>query len=388
MLKNLANSLHEILIRFWRFSLVTGMSSKIVKKLKNPFLIFLFKKLLVLIGVFIFSMTLIFFVPRLIPGDPVDMIIAKVLAQAGGSSMGGGSSGGSTGSSQGSMASILRQAYTLKFGLDKPIEVQFALFWQRIFTFDFGPSYAYYPAKVSDIILAALPWTLALVVPIPIIGFLLGNRLGSTVSLKSNKFYSALYYAALYLSTFPYYWFAIVLIYVFASVLHWFPISGAYSLTWLAPAWNIDFIIDAAYHYALPFISLASQGIGGWAIGMRAVMASQQKSTYVEYSKQLGLSSKKIRKYMERNAILPNFTWLPMALAGLIGQTLLVEVVFNYPGLGQRMYYSAFSLDYPMLEASFLIVTLIVLVGNFICDMIYGILNPALGASYISEGAK
>ena len=193
---------------------------------------------------------------------------------------------------------------------------------------------------------------------------------------------------SLYFSTLPYYWFAMVLVFILGVELDWFPVCGAYSEKWLRPAWNNwDFILDVANHYALPFLSLASQGVGGWAVGMRAAMASQLKSTYVQYSKHLGFSFGRIRKYMERNAILPNFTWLPMSFAGLIGQTLLVEVVFGYPGLGQMMYAAAFSLDYPLLEATFLITMLVVLIGNFVCDIIYGILNPVVGSSFIAEGA-
>jgi peptide/nickel transport system permease protein len=363
------------------------MSRSIVRRLKSPFLMFIYKKLLVLVGVFIFSATLLFVLPRLMPSNPVEMMISKILGGSGGGSIGTGGSG-TGGTGQSSMAAILRQVYIQKFGLDKPVEVQFILFWKRVFTLDFGLSYSFYPSKISDILISALPWTLALVIPVPIIGFLVGNRLGSLVALKRTKIGSILYYMVLYLSTFPYYWFAMVLIFIFSSELGWFPPCRAYSEMWLKPAWNNNvFIIDVLHHYALPFFSLVSQGIGGWAVGMRASMSSQLKSTYVEYSKQLGFSFNRIRKYMERNAILPNFTWLPMSFAGLISQTLLVEVVFAYPGLGSLMYNAVFSLDYPLLEATFLVTMLVVLIGNFVCDILYGILNPAIGSAYVSEGA-
>jgi peptide/nickel transport system permease protein len=322
------------------------------------------------------------------PSNPVEMMISKVLGGSGGGSIGTGGSGTGGAGGQANMAEILRQVYTQKFGLNQPIETQFLLFWRRVFTFDFGLSYSYYPSKVSDILMSALPWTLALVIPVPIIGFFIGNRLGSVVALKKTKASSAAYYIFLYLSTMPYYWFAMVLVFVFSSTLGWFPPCRAYSERWMKPVWNVEFIIDVLRHYALPFLSLVSQGIGGWAMGMRASMSSELKSTYVEYSKQLGFSFNRIRKYMQRNAILPNFTWLPMSFAGLISQTLLVEVVFAYPGLGSLMYSAVFSLDYPLLEATFLVTMLIVLIGNFVCDIFYGMLNPVVGSAFVSEGAK
>jgi peptide/nickel transport system permease protein len=190
----------------------------------------------------------------------------------------------------------------------------------------------------------------------------------------------------MYLSIMPYYWFGMILIYVFGVALHWFPLSGAYSRIWLKPQWdNLNFILDVLHHYALPFLSLIAQGIGGWALGMRASVASQVRSAYTLYMRNLGFSFKKLRERVERNAILPNFTWLPMSFSGLVGQTLLVETVFGYPGIGSLMYDAAFSLDYPMLEATFLITMLIVLVGNLICDIIYGLLDPRIGSRYVSE---
>ena len=356
----------------------------------KPFLRFLCKKLLVFIGILIVSGTILFIVPRLMPSNPVEMMITKVLGgSASGGSMGTGGSGSGGGVTQGSMVEVLRRVYTEKFGLGQSLEVQFILFWKRVLTFDFGISYSYYPARVNDIIARALPWTLALVIPVPIIGFFMGNRLGSMAALKKGKIATLAYYATVYLSIMPYYWFGMTLIYVFGVMLRWFPLSGAYSRIWMKPQWNnLNFILDVLHHYALPFLSLVAQGIGGWALGMRASVASQVRSTYPLYMRSIGFSFKKIRERVERNAILPNFTWLPMSFSGLVGQTLLVETVFGYPGIGSLMYDAAFSLDYPMLEATFLITMLIVLVGNLICDIIYGLLDPRIGSRYVSEESQ
>jgi len=364
------------------------LNIRFTNALKEPFARFLLRKLLVLLVTFFVAGTLLFIIPRLMPSSPVEIMISKVLGGGTATSLGTGTSGGEASSGTGtkSMADILREVYTKKFGLDQPTEIQFLLFWRRVFTFDFGLSYAFYPADVNKLVINALTWTLMLVTPIPIIGFLLGNKIGSMAALKGDRISKALYYIALYSSIMPYYWVAMIMIFIFGVKLHWFPLSGAYSERWLRPAWtNPEFILDVLHHYALPFLTLFSFSIGGWAVGMRGAISAQLRSTYVYYARQLGFSSEKIRKYVVRNAILPNFTWLPMSFAGLIGQTLLVEVVFGYPGLGSLMWTAVFSLDYPLLEATFLITILLVLFGNFICDILYGILDPTIGASYVAE---
>jgi len=349
----------------------------LIKRLKGPFAIFLYKKLLVLLITFFFSATLLFVVPRLLPSSPVDMMLARL-------GLGGGFSSGGAAST--APVEILKKIYTEKFGLDKSVEIQFLDFWIRIFTMDFGVSFFRFPTRVVDLIISALPWTLILVIPVPLAGFLVGNWIGSRVAFNNkSRLNNLLYYAALYASLLPYYWFALILVYAFAVNLKWFPVYGAYSNRWLNPVLSFEWFLDAAYHWILPFLSLIGVGIGGWAIGMRASIESQLRSTYVEYSKKIGFSPGKLRKYMQRNAILPNFTWLPMTFAYLLSQTLLVEVVFGYPGLGTLMYNAAYSSDYPLLEATFVVLMLIVLGGNCICDIIYGILDPTIGSRYISS---
>jgi peptide/nickel transport system permease protein len=170
---------------------------------------------------------------------------------------------------------------------------------------------------------------------------------------------------------------------IFGVELHWFPLFGAYSNNWLYPVPTLEWFLDALWHYILPFVSLVGLGIGSTGVGMRAMTLYEMESDYIQYSKQLGFKKSKLRKYSVRNAILPNFTWLPVVLSGLVGQTLLVELIFGYPGLGSLAYKAVFNLDYPLIEATFIAAVGIVLVGNFICDILYGILDPRIGSSYV-----
>lgn len=350
----------------------------------NPFVTFAGKKLLfVIIGIFL-AMTLVFILPRLMPSTPVDIMIGRVAGRAGGGSIGtiGGQGGGGGG---GSALQVLREVYSKKFGIGKPIHLQYLDFWKRFLTMDFGLSYWRYPVPVSSLVASALPWTMALIMPVLPIGFVLGNWIGSRAAFYRGKLDRFLYYFSMYLFRAPYYWFALIFIVVFGVILGWFPLQGAYSAGWKSPVLNINWFLDAMKHYILPFASLLGIGIGNWAVGMRAMSIYEMESDYINYSKQLGFSRGKLRQYIEKNSILPNFTWLPIILKTLISQTLIVEIVFGYPGLGTLLYNGVFSMDYPLIEAGFVITVLIVLIGNFVTDLIYGRIDPRVGKGYVGE---
>lgn len=194
-----------------------------------------------------------------------------------------------------------------------------------------------------------------------------------------------LYYVANYLMQAPYFWFAMIFMFILAYGLGWFPLHGAYSREWIHPVLSLDWFMDALWHYALPFLSLVGVGIGGWAVGMRAMVLYEMESDYLQYSKQLGFSREKLRGYATHNAILPNFTWIPMELSALVSTTLLVEIVFGYPGIGTLMYNAVYARDYPIIEACFITIVLIVLVGNFLVDLLYGKIDPRIATGYVGE---
>ena len=313
---------------------------RIIKKLRSPFASFLGKKIVFLFVALFISMSLLFIFPRLMPSDPAKIMIARLTAGESTAISPGGIPGGPAGSS----LDVLRQIYEKKFGINEPLHIQYVAFWGRFFTMDFGLSYWRYPQPVSALVGYALLWTLALILPIIPIGFVIGNWIGSRAAYKRGRLDRVLYYMSLYMFQAPYYWFALIFIFIFGITLRWFPAFGAYSTgVWIRPVLSIEWFLDAVHHYTLPFLSLVGLGIGGWAIGMRAMTIYEMESDYIHYSKQLGFSKGKLRSYAEHNAILPNFTWIPMAISGLISQTLLVEVVFKYPGLGNLMYNAVFA---------------------------------------------
>lgn len=346
------------------------------------FIKFVARKAAFSVLVLIFCLNLVYFIPRLMGVSPVDIFLLRVL---GGGGVGLGMVGGSA-APTGKIEEI-KARFTELFGLDKPPLYQYLLFWRRIFTLDFGISYTRYPQTVSNVILGALPWTLMLIIPVLVIGFAIGTYLGLWAALRPTKITNIIFYSFTILLQTPYYWIAMIMLYVFAVTFQIFPIRGAYSERWLTPTLSFDFVVDVLWHYTLPFLTLLIPTIGGYAAGMKAAVASETRSSYVEWCAFLGFSRNRISRYVLRSAILPQLSWFPLTLVGLLSQTLLVEVVFGYQGLGFYLYLATFTLDYPLMEALFLMIMLIVTIGVLVIEIIYGILNPRIGAAYVSEVA-
>ena len=359
------------------------MSSKLRHIVKGGFLGFLAKKGSFYLLAFFIVANMLFIFPRLLPSDPVELAMSRAMNVQGTSP----AAGSETSGAQTTAAEYLRQMFREKFGVDAPIHVQYMVFWRRFLTFDFGESYSFYPELCASKVSYALPWTLVLVIPVIPVGFYLGNWIGSRAGFHRDRLSYILFAISNYITRAPYFWFGLILVTVFGYQLRIFPIYGAYSGTWLRPVLSFKFLLDALHHYMLPFLSLVGAGVGSWATGMRAMTIYEAQSDYIQYSEQLGFKKSSLRAFARDNAILPNFTNLPMVLVGLIGQTLLVEIVFGYPGLGTLLFDSVIQMDYPLIEATVLVLVVVSLVGNFIIDICYGLLDPRIGSAYAEEGA-
>lgn len=351
---------------------------------KKGLLIFFLRKIGFYILTFFVSVSLVWLIPRLMPGDPIGYLVGRISTgsgAAGGAS--GGTSGGTTGESQ--FYQLLYIYWVKKFGLDQPLHVQYIVFLKNVFSFSFGPSITYYPTEALILVLSVLPWSLMLLVPSIIIGWLLGNYIGAQAAYKKGIFDKVIYPFALFVSNTPYYWFALVLIGIFAGSLRIFPTQGTYSVN-LSPSLTPTFIIDFLYHYTLPFISLLIPQIGRVALGMRSLTLYELGSEYMEYSESLGFTEKKLVKYASMNAILPQYTGLPMMLGSAFAGQVVSEVVFSYKGIGMLLYSSIFGQDYNVIQCAFIFIVLVVLVGNFIMDIIYAYVDPRIRLAYREEG--
>jgi peptide/nickel transport system permease protein len=185
---------------------------------------------------------------------------------------------------------------------------------------------------------------------------------------------------SIFLSNFPQFGMAVILMVIFGVGLKWFPTSGGYGFD-LIPNLSWKFVWSVIVHYQLPFWSIVLIAIGGQAIGMRSMSIYELNADYVKYSRFLGIKDWKIIGYIFRNAMLPQITGLALSIGTMVGGALIAEIVFSYPGLGTTLLRAVMGGDYPLISASALIVTVMVLISNFILEIIYGIIDPRIKAA-------
>ena len=336
----------------------------------NPFVRFILRRLaFVLLTFFIFSL-IIFALPRAIPGNPLASLLYQIIQQA---------------QSNPDLVKAVHKKLLEEFGMDKPIYVQLFDFLVRTLRGDLGTSIAFYPRKVADLVFSYLPWSLGLLMPAIITAWVLGNLLGALAAYKRKTVTdNVLLTVFITLSQTPYYWLAMILLYVFAVIFKIFPLSGAYS-PGLRPSLTLVFIIDMLNHYILPFLSIVIGAIGGWAIGMRTMVIYELKSDYVSYVDSLGLSDRKILQYVFRNSVLPQITGLAINLGLMLGGSLITELVFSYPGIGYLIFRALLTLDYPLIQGTFMLLVSTLLLANFIVDIIYAFIDPRIRSGYVGE---
>lgn len=337
----------------------------------KPFQRYLLNKLFWYLLAFVAATALNFFLPRLIPGNPVDAIVAQM-------AQGGGVSGEALGR--------VYDTYITEFGLDKSPLEQFAAYLGNLLQGDLGTSLGNYPASVNSLIRAALPWTLALQLPTILLGWILGNILGALAAYRGGWVDRGAFMGSLVFSSIPYYGLAILLLYVFAVALPWFPTGGAYGFA-SSPSWTWGFLADAFHHYFLPFLSLLLVVIGGQAIGMRSMAIYELGADYVAYERSLGLREGRIVRGIFRNAVLPQITGLALSIGALAGGALITEIVFSYPGLGTVLFDAIRQNDYPVIQGVTMMITVAVLAANFLVDLTYGLIDPRIRTAQGGAGA-
>jgi peptide/nickel transport system permease protein len=222
-----------------------------------------------------------------------------------------------------------------------------------------------------------LPYTLSLAIPVLIISFFAGNRIGARAAYLKGKWNETGYFSLVFCNQLPAFWFAMVLLFLYTAILRAIPPLGANS-PGVLPSPSLSFIWDAFIHWCLPFLSLVVIYLGGWSTGMRSMVTHEMDADYVRYGKQLGFREKKLMSYTERNAILPQFTGLNLVFSGIIGNTMIIEIVFGWPGIGLLLFNAIGNLDYPIVFGCFFIIILIIVVGNFLIDILYGFLDPRI----------
>ncbi len=306
------------------------------------------------------AVTLNFLIPRLEPGDPAEAIVSRLAGK--------------------SQAVDPRQVEAIRKLLGAPDGSLLSQYWDYLGELvhgSYGVSYTYYPYTVTQVIGEALPWTLVLVGVTQILSFVVGTLLGAWAAYRRNsRVDSVVTLGSTFVGTLPFFWIALLLIYVFAITLRWFPEGGGYG-GGSNPGWSWVFFSDAFQHSVLPAVSLLVTGPIGWIIGMRNNMVQELGEDYARLARAKGLPQRRIAlTYGARIAILPNVTGFAIALGSILGGTVLVETIFNYPGLGRLLLEAVSNKDYPVMQALFLFTTVGVLIANFLADVVYGLLDP------------
>jgi peptide/nickel transport system permease protein len=329
------------------------------------------------------AVALNFLLPRLGTSNPIDIIMAK-----------------SGGGLDDKAVKEKEESYLKEFGLvevdaqknikrdaeGKPVKTpvwkQFRNYIMMCFQGDLGTSFLNYPKKVSDIIMQALPWTIALQLPTIIFGWIFGNILGALAAYRRGIFDKVFFPLSLLANAMPFFAFGMLLMFIFAIVWPLFPAVGGYAGN-LVPSFNWTFISSAAYHYVLPFFSIFLISAGGAAIGMRSMSIYELGTDYVKYAKWLGVRENKILMYIFRNAMLPQLTGLAISIGGMVGGALITEMIFSYPGLGMALLSAIQGNDYPLIQGVTLLITVSVLIANFAVDILIGFLDPRVKAGML-----
>jgi peptide/nickel transport system permease protein len=304
------------------------------------------------------AMTVNFFLPRLMPGDPAIAMMARFHGRLSGQAL---------------------QAMEVAFGVNTKASLlaQYVDYLGNSLTGHFGRSLTFFPESVSTVVFGALPWTLCLVGVTTVIAFLLGTLIGMMGAWgRGGWFDSILPPVFIVLSAFPYFWIAMVAILVFSVTLDWLPLGFGYTSGTIA-AFNWHFLGDVLKHAILPGITIIVTSIGGWILTMRNNMIMTMAEDYVRMARAKGLSPARIMfDYAGRNAILPNLSGFGMSLGFVVSGAILVEYVFSYPGVGYMMLQAVLNEDYPLMQTLFLFITVAVLVAVLVVDGVTVLLDP------------
>ncbi|MFB5265748.1 ABC transporter permease [Paenibacillus enshidis] len=329
---------------------------------------YIFRKALWYLLTLIIAVSLNFFLPRMIEGNPVSMIVSEM----------------TQGMTDSDTIKRVYETFMVEFGVDQPLYIQFFIYIKNLFTGNLGTSFGLYPKQVTDILASAVPWTIGLQLPAILTGWLLGNILGAVAAYKKGVFDKVIFPVALFVNSIPFFTLAIIMLYVFALTLGWFPLHGGYDYQ-MVPQLSLDFIGSVIRHHTLPFLSIVLVTIGGQAIGMREMSIYELNSDYVLYSKLLGIRDSKIARYVFRNAMLPQITGLALSIGTMVGGSLICEIVFSYPGIGTWLFTAIRQLDYPLISGCTLLIAVSVLLANFTIDIIYGFIDPRIKSAQMED---
>jgi peptide/nickel transport system permease protein len=317
------------------------------------------RKLAFYIVTAIAAVTVDFFIPHAMPGNPVAAVLARM---------------------QGNVTPATIRSLELAYGIGshQGLWSQYLSFWTKLLHGNLGISTSSYPATVTSVISSALPWTLGLVGTATLLSFVLGTVLGILVAWRRGTWLDSLLPATTFFQAAPYFFIGFLALQLFSTTLGWFPSVGAYSQGLVFPGWDATYIGDVLHHAILPALTIVLCSAAGWIVGTRNVMLTTMDEDYVLIAQAKGLPRKRVIWYAARNAVLPSVSGFSLAIGFVVSGALLTEIVFSYPGLGWILLGAVGDRDYPLLQGIFLIITFAVLAANLIADCVYIFLDPRI----------
>ena len=308
--------------------------------------------------------TLNFFIPRLSSTDPIRSRLATMAV--------------SSGYVQSNVEELVR-SYQAKFGLDQPLYLQYLRYLKDMFTFNFGYSLSLYPAQVLDLVLRALPWTIGLLLVSTLMAFVVGTLFGAFMAWpKSPRFFGAFAAPLLTLSAVPHYLLGLILLYLFAFVIKALPLYGGYPAG-IEPTLSLPFIFTIVRHAILPAASIVLAEIGFWSLGMRSMMITTEGEDYMLFAEARGLRNPFIfARYALRNAMLPQYTSLALSIGRIVSGSVLVEVIFTYPGVGSLLYTAIKGSDYFVIYGIVFMIIITLGLATLVLDLVYPLLDPRI----------
>jgi peptide/nickel transport system permease protein len=312
------------------------------------------------------AITANFFIPRAMPGNPVESIAAKYpeldasAFKALELMLGGGNQGG--------------------------LWSQYVTYLGHVFTFNFGLDIANYPTPVSTLLAQTIPWTLTLVGVATVISFVIGTGLGILAGWRHGGWLDRSLPGLMFLQAIPYFFLALLLVDFIGIELHWLPTGQGYNGATTQPGWHWAFIGSAIQHAILPAFTIVVTSVAGWMLQMRNVMITTIGEDYVVAAQAKGLANRRvIYTYAARNALLPQLQGFGLALGYVVSGALVMEIVFAYPGIGLLLLNAVSSDDFPLMQAIFLVITFTVLIANLIVDTVIVFVDPRVRAREVAR---
>lgn len=308
------------------------------------------------------ALTLNFLIPRLMPGNPVDILIAKM------------------GAAGQPVTPQTREALAIALGQGGGGNwlQQYGAYLANLAHGNLGVSVVDFPESVTTVIGQALPWTIALIGMSTIISFLLGIGLGTFAGWRRGSWLDNLIPVTTMFQAVPYFWLALILVLVLTRVIALFPYAGGYNVNaGIVPGFSLQFFGSVLYYGFLPALTIVLSSIGGWMLGMRNMMVATLSEDYIVTAEAKGLKPRRVRMtYAARNAVLPSLSGFAISLGFVVAGSIVTEQVFSYPGIGQLLWTAVSNDDYALMQGIFLVISLSVLAANLLVDLLYGLIDP------------